>query len=227
MVQLQKVSERDASWLQIVKNVHNQTQNGYKETPSNCIETQNHHKEIPDYFRDIKQLQTARLLQREICSLFLSGCLAPVYWMESITCLCPGASFLIIHSRQGESVAYTDTVQHDKWPWKWISAFPSTSLKQVKTHTIAISPSSGFHYTLVSSVLFWQPVCAVDVMRNVNFYTGYIAYRHCAALSDTLPHSHNLDPTWNISICPLCSLLFRYSLAHEQAKSTVITPSRS
>lgn len=104
-----------------------------------------------------KQLQRALLFLVILC-LLQSGCLAPMkegqgdFYMSV-----PGDP-----SSPNLAVARPEcclhTLQHDKWPWKWISAFPTVSLKQAKTHTIAISPSSEFHYTSVSSVLFWQPV---------------------------------------------------------------------
>lgn len=97
-------------------------------------------------------------------------------------CLCPGAHFLKICPWQGQSVTYTDTFHRDKWPWKWISVFHSTSLKQAKTHTIAFSPSSEFHYTSVSSVLFWQALYVPLLWWEMWIYTEHVA-------SSTVLHS--------------------------------------
>lgn len=83
-----------------------------------------------------------------------------------------------------------------RWPWKIRSSpLRSPSIKEAKTHSVAISQSTGFHYTLASLLLFWQgSVCALDVMRSVNFCTGHAVKAHSAAL----PHSHNLHPTWSV-----------------------------
>lgn len=85
------------------------------------------------------------------------------------TCLCPRAHSHP-HPWQGLSVSDTDGSQHDKWPWKWISAFFYYNHYRTPKHTVAISPSSGFHYSLAFPLLFWQaPFVALDVMRDAPF----------------------------------------------------------
>lgn len=140
-------------------------------------DTKQTHKDTKHPLRDArqlqKQLQKAKLFPREICSLFFCGCLATVYWMGSNTCLFPGSHFLKICPWQGEMFAYTDTIQHNKWPWKWISAFPSTSLKQVNTHNSHFPKLwVSLHFGFLSSILCVCPWCD----EKCEFYTGHIAY---------------------------------------------------
>lgn len=118
-----------------------------------------------------------------------------------LRCRCPGVCSRprLLHA----SVTTINTFQHDKWPWKWISAISSTSLEPF--------PQALAFITVWFPHFYFGRLCLCPWCNEKRWISTQDS-QHRAALADIPPHAHNLYPTWRIcqpAMCCTCSLVLK------------------
>lgn len=87
------------------------------------------------------------------------------------------------------SVTDINTFQHDKWPWKWISAVSSTSLEPF--------PQALAFITVRFPQFYFGHLCLCPWCKEKRWISAQDE-QHRPALAEIQPHPHNLHPTWRI-----------------------------
>lgn len=123
-----------------------------------------------------------------------------------LTCPCPRLHF----SPRPPHASVTDinTVQHDKWPWKQISAISSTSLEPF--------PQALAFITVWFPQFYFGRLCLCPWCKE-KCWISTQDKQHRTALAEIQPHSHNLHTTWRI-----CQPSVLHVLPY--TKSAIVTP---